>query len=335
MAVSTLVGSVTSLFGKLRKTVTDTMGGIVTAIQAGDLALAGQIAMVGLRLVFQQGLDAINGLFGEAIGSIVGKLLSGDISGAIATLGSTILDSWAQITSGLVGLMTSAANLIADKWAETVNKIANKILEMAAQGGVVGKLFEQVTGVNMQEETQRAQRLEAERRAKGLKPQTDGIDSQIAAGNFQDPAVQAIKDRIKAITAQIDEGREAVTDATGQALDDATAGQAEATSANIKKLQDELAALRKEAADKLEASRAAAESGSESSDSSGGAEERRSISGRGSMAATNLMSLQTAMNSPQDRQIKLAEDANKKADEQIGVLEAVVAGIQRLGWFHP
>jgi hypothetical protein len=47
------------------------------------------------------------------------------------------------------------------------------------------------------------------------------------------------------------------------------------------------------------------------------------------------MSLQTAMNRPQDRQIKLAEDANKKADEQIGVLEAVVAGIQRLGWFHP
>jgi hypothetical protein len=334
-AVATLVGSVTGLFGQLRQTVTDTMGGIVTAIQAGDLALAGRIAMVGLRLVFMQGLDAINGLFGEAIGSIVGKLLSGDISGAIATLGSTILDSWAQITSGLVGLMTSAANLIADKWAQTANKIANKILEMAAQGGVVGKLFEQVTGVNMQEETQRAQRLEAERRAKGLKPQTDGIDSQIAAGNFQDPAVQAIKDRIKAITAQIDEGREAVTDATGQALDDATAGQAEATSANIRKLQDELDSLRKQATEKLEAGKKIGGDDEEEIDGfEGGGTPSRGMSGRGSVATNNLMALQSAMTGPQDRQVKLAEDANKKADKQIEVLQQVAGKIDKMGLFH-
>jgi hypothetical protein len=334
IAVSTLVNSAMGLFNDLRKTITDTMGGIVTAIQAGDLALAGQIAMVGLRLVFQQGLDAINGLFGEAIGSIVGKLLSGDISGAIATLGSTILDTWAQVTSGLVGMMTTAANAIADKWADTVNQIANKILEMASQGGVVGKLFEKVTGVNMQEETARAQRLEQQRRDRGLAPQTDGIDSQIAAGTFKDPAVEAIKDRIKAITAQIDEGREAVTDATGQALADATSGQADATSENVRKLKAELEALRKEAADKLEAARKESESKSEDEPDDDESPKVGAI-GRSSAVATNLMSLQTAMNGPQDRQIKLAEKQVKKTEMQLEKMDLLIAATERNRLAHP
>jgi TP901 family phage tail tape measure protein len=335
-AISTLVNSVTSLFGNLRKTVTDTFGGIAEAIQAGDLSLAGQIAMVGLQLVFQQGLEAINNLFGESLGKIIGQLLSGDFAGAWATTGSVVLDTWAGITQGLVSLMTMATNKIADLWADTVNKITNQILQLASQGGIFGELFESISGVDMQAETARAAKLEAERRKLGLKPQTDGIDQQIANGTYKDPGVEAIKNRIKAITADIDAGMASVTAATGQAVTDAAGNQAEQTSANIQKLQEELARLRAEAKAKIEAGKknpdpTKPEEGKKTANQSGSAS---GSTGPSSVATNNLLALQSAISSPQAKQVKLQEEQNKKSDKQIMLLENLLASNEKLGLYH-
>lgn len=328
-AVATLAESVTSLFGKLKQTVTGTFEGIILAVRSGDLALAGQIAMVGLRLVFQQGMEAINNLFGETIGKITGQLLSGDFVGAWGTVGSVVLDTWAGVTSGLVGLMTKATNKIADLWADTVNKITNQILQLASEGGFFGELFESISGVDMQAETARAARLEAERRKLGLKAQEDGIDQQIASGTYEDPGVEAIRNRIKDITAQIDEGRKAVTDATGQAVSDAVGNQAEATSENIRNLQKELASLRSQAVAKLEQSRQ--EKTSEPSEEGSGIP---TVSGKASAATNNLLSLQSAISNPQARQLKLAEEQNKKADKQIEATKELGIKLDRLGLYH-
>jgi hypothetical protein len=294
MAVSTLVGSVTSLFGKLRKTVTDTMGGIVTAIQAGDLALAGQIAMVGLRLVFMQGLEAITDLFGETIGGIIGKLASGDLLGAWNAVGSAMLNTWAQIAKSIVNIFTSAMRAIDESLEGRITKISQALAIIRdGEGGIIKAAFQSLIPKKKKDD-----------------PFNVALDAIDAAAKF-------------------------ATDATDAAVQDAVGGTAKGNSKAVADLKAELDALRKEAADKLEAGRKAGEEGGESEETGGGDQPGRTVQGRGSMAANNLMSLQTAMNRPQDRQIKLAEDANKKADEQIGVLEAVVAGIQRLGWFHP
>jgi hypothetical protein len=294
MAVSTLVGSVTSLFGKLRKTVGDTMGGIVTAIQAGDLALAGQIAMVGLRLVFMQGLEAITDLFGETIGGIIGKLANGDLLGAWNAVGSAMLNTWAQIAKSIVNIFTTAMRAIDEALEGRITKISQALAIIKdGEGGIIKAAFA----------------------------------SLIPKKQKDDPFNAALD--------AIDQAAQFTTDATDSAVQDAVGGTAKGNSQAVADLKAELDALRKQAAEKLEAGRIGKPEEDEVDGPTGSESASRSMRGRGSMAATNLMSLQTAMNSPQDRQIKLAEDANKKADEQIGVLEQVVAGIQRLGWFHP
>jgi hypothetical protein len=337
-AVATLVSSVTGLFGNLRATVTDTMGGIVEAVRAGDLALAGQIAMVGLRLVFQQGLEGINSLFGETMGSIVGQVLSGDLAGAFATVGSVILDTWAQVTSGMVGMMTAAARGIADKWAETVNKISNQILKMASEGGVVGKVFEKFSGVNMQEETARAARLNAQMRAAGMNTNDENdTASQIAAGTYKDPSVEAIRQRIHDITKQIDEGREAVTAATGQAVEDATGGQAEATSNNIRELQKQLAELRREASEKLAAGKdGSVDSKGQKSTTSGDSEPQEIIKGKTSVVTNNLLTLQSMVSPSQekDKQTRIAEVQVKKLEQQLEKSDLMILAIEKLGLHH-
>lgn len=325
-AVSTLVGSVSTLFGNLSTTFSETFSGIKDALKSGNLALAGQIAMTGLKLVFMQSLEAINGLFGETIGTIIGQLMSGDFSGALGTVGSVILDTWAQITSGLVGLMTEATRAIADKWAETVNAISNKILEMASQGGVVGGLFEAVSGVNMQEEAARAQRLEAQRQAMGFAPQTDDIASQIAAGTYQSPEVEAIRQRIIAIADEIDAGRPAITDATGQAVIDATAGQSDATSQRVRDLQAELARLRGEA---VQQSKEVGVGGTGKPGEAAGATDDKSaasgMSGPTSAVTNNLMELQSAFVGPQEKQLKVAEQQLKTERQQLEKMDEQIA----------
>lgn len=245
-AVSGLVSIISSTFGGMFTIVTDTMGGIMDAIRAGDLALAGRIAMVGLRLVFAQGMEAINKLFGDGWGTMISQVLSGDFAKAFSTLGATLLNSWAGITQGLVGLFTSAANAVTAKWAETVNAISDYILEAASSGGMMGWALEQVSGVNAQEEVARGKRIEAERIAKGMKPDGGGM---MKSDEFN--ITDETKKKIADLTASIDANMAALTAGAGQALDDATAGQAAAVSSDIAKLEAELAALNAEAAGKV------------------------------------------------------------------------------------
>jgi hypothetical protein len=327
-AVSTLVERVTSLFGNLRQTVTDTFGGIVEAIRAGDLALAGQIAMVGLRLAVMQGLEAIHGLFGETIGTLVGQIANGDLAGAWSTLGSGLLNGMMQVANMAVGIWATAINSIASLWRKTSDAITNDILQRASQGGIFGKVFEQFSGVNMQEETARAQRLEAQRRDLGLKPQTDDIASQIAAGTYKDPGIAAIEANIKAATAAVAEGSQEWADATQAAVDQAVDGQSDKASAGVQRLQGELDALRAEAAAKLAAGKDGSVDGKGSSTSGG---EGFGMGGRASVATNSLMALSAMASSPKDR---IGEQQLKKADQQIERADRLIVAVEKLGLFH-
>jgi len=293
IAVSTLVNSAVGLFNNLRKTITDTMGGIVTAIQAGDLALAGQIAMIGLRLVFMQGLEAITGLFGETIGGIIAKIASGDLLGAWNTLGSTMLDSWAQVAKSIVNIFTAAMRSIDEALGNRITKISQAIAIIKdGEGGIIKAAF------------------------KSLLPEKEKTDPFNAA--------------LKAI----DEAAKFATDATGSVVQDAVGGTAKGVSQEVNDLKAELEALRKEAADKLEAAKKESESKSEDEPDDDESPKVGAI-GRSSAVATNLMSLQTAMNGPQDRQIKLAEKQVKKTEMQLEKMDLLIAATERNRLAHP
>jgi hypothetical protein len=332
-AVGTLVGSVTTLFGNLSRAVTDTFGGIIEAIRGGDLALAGQIAMVGLRLAVTMGLEAIHGLFGETIGTLVSQIATGDLAGAWATLGSTILASMAGVANGIVSIFTSAVNTIVSGWRKAVDAIANEILQQAGEGGVFGSAFTAISGVDVKAEMQKAKMLEGQRRAKGLDPQDDDIAAQIAAGTYRDPSIAAIEAQVRAATAAVSSASQGMADATQAAVDDATAGQSKATSDSVKKLEDELAALRSQAAAKIAAG-ADGTADAAAAAAAGGGASAGTMGGRASVASNNLMALAAMASSPQDRQVRIGEQQLKKADKQLEKMDLQILAIEKLGLFH-
>jgi len=315
--LSTIIGET---FGAISTTVTETLGGIVAAIQSGDLALAGQIAMIGFRLVMMQGLEAIHSLFGEAWGTLASQLLSGDFAGAWSTFGSMILDTMAGVSSGMVSLFSNAADAVMTKWQQTVNKISDFILESASQGGVMGWALEQISGVNMQEEAARAARLNAQAGAMGLAQDAGTVTS----AEYQDPALEAMKAKVAAAGEAAKAAMDASTEATGNALADATAGSAAETSDSVKALQAELAALQAEAAAKLEAVKSGqAEAGGKPAGMFGGA---GASGGKVSAASFNLAQL--AMSSGRSYEYKQLAASQKQVSLQE---QAVDIGWQTLG----
>lgn len=327
-SVSSLVSIMTAAFGGIATTVHDTFGGIFDAIKAGDLSLAGQIAMIGLKLVFAQGLESITKLFGDGIGKMASQVLSGDFAGAWSMLGTTILDSVANIAAGMVGLFSNAANAVMAKWQQTVNAISDYILQAATEGGAMGWALEQVSGVNMQEEAARGKRIEAERRAKGMTPDNNLI---VDSTQYQDPALQAMKDKVKAAGDAANAMMATATDATGQALTDATAGQATAASVEVQALQSELAALRAQAAGKVAAMNAGgAEGTGEGAGGSGG------IGQKGSVASFSLAQLAGSVGrGVADKQLSVAQQQKVLADKQLAVAEQQLLAMMTGGLVFP
>jgi hypothetical protein len=50
------------------ETLRATLGGVIDSLMEGDFAGAGEFAMMGLKLAFFEGLDAIHGAFGNTVG---------------------------------------------------------------------------------------------------------------------------------------------------------------------------------------------------------------------------------------------------------------------------
>ncbi len=331
-AVTGLVDVVTGTFGGMLTTVTDTMGGIMDAIRAGDLALAGHIALVGLKLVFAQGLDSITKLFGETIGKLTSQVLTGDFAGAWSTLGATVLDSIATMSAGMVTLFSNAANAVMNKWQETVNAISDYILQASTEGGAMGWALEKVSGVNMQEEAARGKRIEEERRKKGMKPDNNLITDST---QYQDPALQALKDKVKAAGDAANAMMTDATDATGQALEDATQGQAETASAEVMALQAELAALKAEASGQVAAINSGnTESGYESGYGAGGGSS--DVGMKGSAGTFSLAELaSSAGQGVAQKQLSVAQEQKKLQEKALMQGEQMLLSMSLLGGVFP
>jgi hypothetical protein len=101
------------------------VGGIGDALMAGNLALAGRIALKGLEIIFAEGIntiaDLIGGTLGDTIGQLADQITSGDFAGAWQTAVAGMAKLWADFSSGVVTVFTSAAKAVVDVWAKTVS----------------------------------------------------------------------------------------------------------------------------------------------------------------------------------------------------------------------
>lgn len=137
-----------------------TFGGIYDAIKAGDLALAGRIALAGLRVAFLQGMDAlgtaIGGTWGSTVKDLAVKISSGDFVGAWSTAVKGMAAIWDSFAAGMVKTFSQAAGFVVDKWKSTVNNITDFLIEASAQGGAMGAMASAVLGVDMKKENERS-----------------------------------------------------------------------------------------------------------------------------------------------------------------------------------
>lgn len=212
-------------FGPLLSVAVTTIQGIGDALMAGDLTLAAEIAVAGVRLIFTQGLQQIANLFGsgspigQAIANIGGKLLRGDLQGAWQSVVNIMAMGWDAFVQGIVGAFKGAVDAIRALWNSMTSGI------QASIGGISAAL-----------------------RARGLTTAATALDiTNVGVGG-----IAGSGDAGLGFTSNIAGAVEAATAAKAQRSADAVtadgaAGAAE-TSDEVKALSAKLATLRLQAA---------------------------------------------------------------------------------------
>lgn len=145
-AINSLVG----VFRPFLDIAKSTLGGVKDALAAGDLAMAGRIAVTGLRVALLDGMGKIAGMFddvwADAIGTFATQLAGGDFQGAWNTTVTSMAAVWDVFTEGIVNTFTDAARDVTDVWEKTVNTIANQMLKLASGDSEIKKALEKALG---------------------------------------------------------------------------------------------------------------------------------------------------------------------------------------------
>jgi hypothetical protein len=169
-------------------TLKTSLAGIWDALKAGDLALAGKIAMKGFQLAVLQGVSAISSLLGgeggDTFATLGHKLFSGDFAGAFQTALKQMTKWAADFSEGLVAIFTVGARKATELWQGAVNSITDFLLDASAKGGAVGKVASSVLGVDMNDQQANAQLLEQQRQSvvrRNLEKSLAQMQSDLAA----------------------------------------------------------------------------------------------------------------------------------------------------------
>jgi hypothetical protein len=230
----------------------------------------------------------------------------------------------------MVELFSNAANAVMNKWQQTVNKISDYILESASQGGVMGWALEQISGVNMKEEAARAARLNQQAEQMGL-AQDAGV---VTSAEYQDPALEAMKQRVAAAGEAAKAAMDASTEATGAALNDATAGANGGQSERVKALQDELASLQVQSGKKLEEMKAGT-SGDPAKTGEGQSSQRLGKASSATFSAQSLLSMGSgAGQGIAMKQLTTAQKAVGLQEKAVEIAEQTVVAIKNSKMKH-
>lgn len=149
--------TVATVLAPLGQTVKDTLQGISDALSSGNLALAGKVAMAGLKAALLQGVEglstAVGGALGDFIGTIGTQLIKGDLEGVWATICAGLSNEWGKTWEGIVAIATTAINKILDGWQKASSSIAKSMLFMDRKGSVL------TAGVNLEAEQEKENRM--------------------------------------------------------------------------------------------------------------------------------------------------------------------------------
>jgi hypothetical protein len=179
------------------------MQSIRDAILGGNLELAGQIAFTGLKIAALKAIavmsNLVGGALGDFLGSIGSKFIGGDFAGAWSDAIAGMLEVWGQFSQGIVEMFAGAANGVLALWQKVEDKITDFILKNASEGGFLGKLALAGTGVDLQAEKKRAERLNQQAAAAGA-----ATDNKDFLSQTQESARSITAGRVDKMTAAIE-----------------------------------------------------------------------------------------------------------------------------------
>ncbi len=132
---SSLVKRFAGFFDDLTATFNLAWGGIVNAVMAGDLALAGEVGMAGLKVVWQQGIIFLTRLWRDFAGTFV--FLWYDAMTAVAL-------TFNSIWSGLERAWFESFALISTAWGYTVDFMAKTFSKAVGKMAVGWAGFEAI-----------------------------------------------------------------------------------------------------------------------------------------------------------------------------------------------
>jgi hypothetical protein len=134
------LGSLGKFFGHLWDIASAAFGGIKDALSAGDLALAGKIAVTGLRIAFLAGFGALSSAVGGQLGDFLGKIgtqiTSGDFAGAWDTVVSGMAVVWKTFSAGVVAVFSAAIDKVKGVWKAISGEIGEWLQKQQEEGGV-------------------------------------------------------------------------------------------------------------------------------------------------------------------------------------------------------
>lgn len=206
------VSSFMRWFGEFAATVKDTFGGIVDALSAGDLALAGQIALAGLSVIWKQAIQGINKLWEDAkwwFLSVWQEATSG--------LAKLFVTAWAGIQSGWVNLVAGMQAI----WAGLDNTLKKSTATWAQMWDEGFTTLQEKMGIIDKDVADAARRS-----SRGVRDRAKE-DAEIEAAKRLDQIeqdrlskLQSIEEAQKGITAVIEDDRKRARDAIDKKYND-------------------------------------------------------------------------------------------------------------------
>lgn len=305
------IASLAALLGDLTTTAQQTLGGIVDALASGDLALAGRIAIVGLRGAVLAGLaalaDTIGGQWGATVATIGNALLSGDVQTAWAAGADALGATWRSFTAFLVDSMAAAGRGIVNAWEGAVSGLSDLLLSAAADDGILGQAIGKLLGVDLAAELKRSAELDA---ALGLEPSDPLAQAQQAARDQISGAAAAARGSLDELAGSF---RSSADDAAA-VLADRTAGAGDALREELAQAQQDLEALTAQAAAGAEKTRARLAAAAAAAPI--GDEQENAIAGPQNAATFSAAALQLlGGGGPQDLRGELRRQQQLQADQ--------------------
>jgi len=292
------VQGVVQFMAPLAETLKTTFGGIADALMGGEFMLAAQIAMAGLQVVVAQAVDQIADLIGGVLGqtfqTIGNQIIQGDFAGAWDTAVAGMAVVWDSFVAGIVTAFASAIEQVGVLWRQAIamTQASLSVFQAGLQALGLGGAAASVGGLKM-----------------GVAGEGNAIGSGLGGLSSAADAVAGAK------------VGKAVGSAAG--FGNRIAGGSAAAEEELRRRQDELAALRKRAGE-LPAAPGLGGLGGVMSTAS-------SFSAGGAMA---MGFGGGATSGPAGKMVAVLEKNGKKEDMMLKVLQEIERKIQGGGVFR-